>query len=91
MPRFRTISALACNAQGLYQTTRKEGDLRALFIAQNRVLALSVAEYPEPAASRNGATVAAYRFGAYTMTEIATHFGVHYMTVSGAVRNAKDI
>ena len=28
----------------------------------------------------------AYRSGAYTMAEIGEHFGVHYMTVSRAVR-----
>jgi transposase len=28
----------------------------------------------------------AYNSGAYTMADIAEHFGVHYMTVSRAVR-----
>ncbi|NNC78441.1 MAG: hypothetical protein HKN77_10790 [Woeseiaceae bacterium] len=31
----------------------------------------------------------AYRSGAYTMREIAEYFGMHYMTVSCAVRRFK--
>ena len=37
-----------------------------------------------------GAAMAqAYKSGAYTMAQIAGHFGVHYMTVSRAVRSAE--
>jgi transposase-like protein len=33
----------------------------------------------------------AYASGAYTMAEIARHFGVHYMTVSRAVRQFEAV
>ena len=36
--------------------------------------------------NRNEAMAQAYLPGAYTMLEIAEYFGVHYMTVSRAVR-----
>jgi hypothetical protein len=39
-------------------------------------------EYPD----RNRAMAAAYLSGAFTMKEIGTFFGVHYMTVSRAVK-----
>ena len=32
----------------------------------------------------------AYLSGAYTMAEIGRHFGVHYMTVSRAVRKFEE-
>jgi|GEM_PF-3059739 len=40
------------------------------------------ARYPD----RREAMARAYRSGAYTMQAISDHFGVHYMTVSRAVR-----
>ena len=33
----------------------------------------------------------AYASGAYSMREIADYFGVHYMTVSRAVRRSRDL
>lgn len=39
---------------------------------------------------RNTAIVKAYRSGGYTMKEIGFHFGVHYSTVSGIVKNHKS-
>jgi hypothetical protein len=46
---------------------------------------------PEYAAhhSRDEAMALAYESGNHTMREIATHFGVHYATVSRAVRNRR--
>ena len=63
-----------------------QSDLREVSIAHRRVLALSLDEYQERYAQRNEAMAQAYKSGAYTMTQIADHFGVHYMTVSRAVR-----
>ena len=39
--------------------------------------------------NRNEAMATAYQSGAYTMAEIADYFGVHYMTVSRAVRSCE--
>ncbi len=60
--------------------------LRELSLAHKRSVALSLCEYAEQFPDRNEAMAQAYRSGAYKMAEIAMHFGVHYMTVSRAVR-----
>ena len=39
---------------------------------------------------KHTAMVAAYRLGGYTMQAVADYFGVHYSTVSRAVRRAED-
>jgi REP element-mobilizing transposase RayT len=59
--------------------------LREVSKAQKRPLAGSLAEYATHWPDRRQAMARAYRSGAYTMREIADHFGVHYMTVSRAV------
>ena len=46
-------------------------------------------EYASGAATRDEAIRVAYRSGGYTMQAIAAHFGVHYSTVSRAVRGYK--
>ena len=61
-------------------------ELRELSKAHRRSLALSLANYAQRYADRNEAMAQAYQSGAYTMAAIAEHFGVHYMTVSRAVR-----
>ena len=43
-------------------------------------------EYKQNHPSRNEVMVRAYLSGAYSMVEIGEYFGVHYMTVSRAVR-----
>ena len=43
-------------------------------------------DYRQRYRNRNEAMARAYLSGAYTMSEIGEHFGVHYMTVSRAVR-----
>ncbi len=53
--------------------------------AHKRVLALSLDEYRQRFQTRDEAMTAAYLSGAYRMAEIASFFGVHYMTVSRAV------
>jgi putative transposase len=69
-----------------HQTEMKKSDLREVSIAHRRSLALSLDAYQERYAQRNEAMAQAYQSGAYTMAQIAEHFGVHYMTVSRAVR-----
>lgn len=60
--------------------------LREISKAQRRPLAQSLGEYARNCRSRDEAMASAYRSGAYLMREIADYFGVHYMTVSRAVR-----
>jgi hypothetical protein len=69
-----------------HQANLQQNDLRELSIAHKRSMALSLAEYEAQSENRNEAMATAYQSGAYTMTEIADYFGVHYMTVSRAVR-----
>lgn len=54
--------------------------------SQRRAIALTLTEYEKRCDGRNEAMARAYNSGAYTMREIAEYFGVHYMTVSRAVR-----
>jgi putative transposase len=72
-----------------HQTILRKNDLRELSIAHKRSMALSLAEYEAQSTSRNQAMARAYQSGAYTMSEIAEYFDVHYMTVSRAVRAAE--
>ena len=60
--------------------------LRELSKAHRRTLAKTLAEYKTEIADRDQAMAQAYLSGAYTMAEIGEHFGVHYMTVSRAVK-----
>lgn len=61
-------------------------NLRELSMAHKRSLAKSLEAYQSEAPHRNQAMARAYLSGGYTMKEIGEHFGVHYMTVSRAVR-----
>lgn len=56
---------------------------------QRRPSPLGLNDYARRAATRNEAICVAYRSGGYTMRAIAAHFGVHYSTVSRAVRGCK--
>ncbi len=69
-----------------YQHEKHPEELREVSKAQRRSMALSLNEYQHGARSRQEAMTQAYLSGAYTMAEIGDHFGVHYMTVSRAVR-----
>lgn len=60
--------------------------LREISKVQRRPLAGSLMEHANCCSDRNEAMARAYRSGAYTMREIAEYFGVHYMTVSRAIR-----
>lgn len=57
--------------------------------AQRRPLALPLDEYRDTIADKRVGMAAAYATGDYTMQEIATCFGVHYATVSRAVKRAE--
>lgn len=61
-------------------------NLREISRSQRRPVARSLGEYARISRSRDEAMACAYGSGAYTMREIADYFGVHYMTVSRAVR-----
>lgn len=60
--------------------------LREVAKVQRRSIALSLEDYQQRYPTRDEAMARAYGSGAYTMAEIGQHFGVHYMTVSRAVR-----
>ncbi|MFY7940881.1 MAG: transposase [Burkholderiaceae bacterium] len=62
--------------------------LRELSKAHRRALALPLARYEADHPDRNLAMAQAYQSGAYTMPQIAAHFGVHTMTVSRAVKKS---
>lgn len=69
-----------------HQSEIKYDELREMLIAHRRVLALTLGDYQKKYRNRNEAMARAYKSGAYTMAQIADHFGVHYMTVSRALR-----
>jgi putative transposase len=56
--------------------------------AHRRAMARPLADYAAQYPDRNTAMAKAHASGAYSMAEIAAFFGVHYMTVSRAVRAA---
>jgi putative transposase len=72
-----------------HQGDAKSRDLREMSMAHRRSLALSLESYAAQSNHRNQAMALAYQSGAYTMQQIAEHFGVHYRTVSRIVRAAE--
>jgi len=70
-----------------YCTHKKPEEVREVSKAHRRVLALPLVDYQKRYGERQEAMAHAYLSGAYTMAEIGEHFGVHYMTVSRAVRH----
>ena len=72
-----------------WQTKNPEA-LREVSKAHRRSVALSLDEYQMRHPDRDQAIARAYLSGAYTMAEIGCHFGVHYMTVSRAVRKFEE-
>ncbi len=60
--------------------------LRELSKAHRKSVALSLDEYRMRYPDRDEAMAQTYLSGAYSMAEIGQYFGVHYMTVSRAVR-----
>ena len=68
----------------------REGEtLREVSKAHRKSVALSLDEYLTHHPDRDTAMAQAYRTGTYTMAEIGGHLGVHYMTVSRAVRKCE--
>ncbi|MEH6814753.1 MAG: transposase [Motiliproteus sp.] len=62
-------------------------ELREMSKAHRRTIAMSLEDYQHRYPDRNEAMARAYLSGAYTMLAIGKHFGLHYMTVSRAVRD----
>lgn len=69
-----------------HHQNKSHEELRELSKAHRRSLASPLAEYARKHPDRNEAMAHAYESGAYTMAQIGEYFGVHYMTVSRAVR-----
>lgn len=55
-------------------------------IGVNQLDLQPMTDYQKLYGERNEAMARAYLSGVYTMAEIGAHFGIHYMTVSRAVR-----
>ena len=68
--------------------SRPPEHLREVPRAQRRPLAEPLAFFERTYPDRREAMARAFLAGVYTMREIAEHFGVHYSTVSRAVRGA---
>jgi putative transposase len=64
--------------------------LREVPRAQRRPLARPLAEFARRYPDRHEAMARAFQTGVYTMQEIADYFGVHYSTVSRAVRRFEN-
>lgn len=73
-----------------HQQKIKPEKLREVSKAQRRSAAMPLNEYQRCYPNRNEAMAQAYLSGAYTMLEIGKYFGVHYMTVSRAVRQFEE-
>jgi REP element-mobilizing transposase RayT len=73
-----------------YNKEKKPEELREVSRAHRKLLAPALIEFQRQYDERNEAMAHAYLTGVYTMAEIGDHFGVHYMTVSRAVREFED-
>ncbi len=73
-----------------HRPAKNPEELREFSKAQRRLVALSLDEYQMRYPDRNQAMAQAYLSGVYTMAEIGRHFGVHYITVSRAVRKFEE-
>ena len=73
----------------MQQLVAERGELTEIPRAQRRPLAPPLSEYRDVIADKKAAMVAAYASGDYTMQEIAAFFGVHYATVSRAIKRAE--
>jgi DNA-directed RNA polymerase specialized sigma24 family protein len=71
-----------------HQAQGADDKLSEISQAHRRAMARPLADYAAQYPDRNTAMAKAYGSGAYSMAEIAAFFGVHYMTVSRAVRAA---
>jgi putative transposase len=69
-----------------HQQGQGRDTLREVSKAQRRSVALNLPVYRGRYPDRAEAMARAYFPGAYTVAKIGAHFGVHYMTVSRAVK-----
>jgi REP element-mobilizing transposase RayT len=69
-----------------HRQNKESETLREISKAHRKTVALSLDQYQTRHTNRDEAMAQAYLSGAYTMAEIGRFFGVHYMTVSRAVR-----
>lgn len=69
-----------------HQSGNNHEKLRNVSLTHRRTLALSLETYQEKYKNQREAMVQAYNSGAYTMSQIASYFGVHPITVSRALR-----
>ncbi len=67
-----------------------DDDLSEIPASQRRPAPKALSYYAEKYKIRNNAIVAAYASGGYSLKEVGAHFGLHYSTVSGIVRNRKS-
>jgi REP element-mobilizing transposase RayT len=65
-------------------------DLSEVPSSQRRPKPATLAAYAVAAQTRNAAIYNAYLSGGYTMKEIGEHYGLHYSTVSGIIKNHKS-
>jgi putative transposase len=70
----------------LQRKAPKDADLGEIPRMQRRAVAKPLAVYESAGNDRDRAIAMAYASGDYTMKQIAEHFGVHYSTVSRAVK-----
>ena len=73
------------------QAMSAKTDIAEIPRIQRRPLAQPVAHYRDSMADRQAAMAAAYASGDYTMQQIAEGFGVHYSTVSRAVKRQEKL
>ena len=69
-----------------HRQSNDTGALREVSKAHRRSQSLTLHEYQLNNPNRDDAMALAYLSGAYSMANIGKYFGVHYMTVSRAVR-----
>lgn len=70
-----------------YPDCPKNDQLRDISKVQGKTLAPELAVFQQMYPIRDEAMARVNLSGAYTMKEIALHFGVHYMTVSCSVKS----
>jgi putative transposase len=89
-PKVQVKNQLFLGSDSFISLHRQDADktekLSEISKAHKRSIALPLSDYSSNYASRDEAMARAYLSGAYTMTEIAGHFNVHYMTVSRTLK-----
>jgi REP element-mobilizing transposase RayT len=73
------------------QALSDKSDIAEIPRAQRRPLAKPLSHYRDSLADSHVAMSTAYATGDYTMQQIAEYFGVHYATVSRAVRQGENM